>query len=41
MGHVIQQVVSNFEPGPVRGVAAARAHVRRRVNMGNGKMASA
>ena len=38
VGHVIQQVVSSFEPGAVDGVAAARAHVRHRVNMGNGKL---
>ena len=41
-GHVcsvIQQIVSSFEPGVVRGVGAARAHVRHRVNMGNGKIA--
>ena len=38
MGHVIQQVVSSFEPGAVRGVGAARSHVRHRVNMGNGKL---
>ena len=38
VGSVIQQVVSSFEPDGVDGVAAARAHVRRRVNMGNGKL---
>ena len=34
---MIQQVVLSFEPGAVDRVGAARAHVRHRINMGNGK----